>query len=626
MKQLIRAPRITAIALGALALGAAAGCGKKAAAPKTQAPDPTTTNGAPTAAEADAFVAALDGDLRRLFVASAEAEWTKQTDITDDHEAAAAKTGTEVSTYLTKAILDARKFKDTQGMAEATSRQLALLRIAGMPAPQDEKLAEELATLATKMDATYGKSKACSTDKKGKESCRDLGQLEDVLATSRKPSELLAAWQGWHNSTGRAIGAMYPRFVELANIGAEGVGYQDIGEMWRSGYDMPPAAFTKEVDRLWTQVEPLYKQVHCYARRKLNAKYGDAIVSKTGPIPAHLLGNMWAQDWSNIYPELEPFKGAAAVDVTPAMKKKKWDDQKMVKTAEAFFTSLGLDPLPATFWERSMFTKPKDKEVVCHASAWDVGFNDDVRIKMCIKVNHEDLITIHHELGHDYYFHYYYKLPILFQNGANDGFHEAIGDTIALSMTPEYLAKIGLLDAPKKNDKALINQQMRVALDKISFIPFGLLVDKWRWDVFSGEVAPAEYNAHWWKLRKQYQGVVAPVERAATDFDPGAKYHVPGNTPYMRYFLAVILQFQFHRALCEKAGFKGPLHECSIYGSKEAGEALRATLALGASKPWQDALYELTGSREMDASAIVDYFAPLMAWLEEQNKGQTCGW
>ncbi|MBK9071017.1 MAG: M2 family metallopeptidase [Myxococcales bacterium] len=609
-----------------MGLAFALSCGPKRNAKPYDPVDTASIDKLKLAAEAEAFVASTDAELRRLWVLQAQAEWTKQTDITDAHEAAAAKIGTEVSTYLTRSILDARRFAATPGLSPAIARQLTLLRIAGMPAPEDATLAEELATISAKMDGTYGKSKACVTDKAGKETCRDLGQLEDVMSSSRKPAELLAAWQGWHDTTGRAIGAMYPRFVQLANIGAEGVGYKDLGEMWRSGYDMPPAEFAQEVDRLWMQVQPLYKEVHCYARRKLNDKYGDAVVGKTGPMPAHLLGNMWAQDWSNIYPELEPFRGAAAVDVTPAIKKLGWDHKKMVQTAEGFFVSLGMDPLPASFWERSMFVKPAGKEAVCHASAWDVGYNDDLRIKMCIKPNHEDLTTIHHELGHNYYFHYYYKLPMLFQNGANDGFHEAIGDAIALSMTPDYLAKIGLLGEAKKNDKAVLNQQMRVALDKISFIPFGLLVDKWRWDVFSGAVGPEEFNAHWWELRLKYQGIVPPVARAATDFDPGAKYHVPGNTPYMRYFLAVILQFQFHRALCEKAGFKGPLHECSIYGNKAAGDALKSMLALGASKPWQDALFELTGSREMDATAVIDYFAPLMGWLKEQNQGQTCGW
>jgi peptidyl-dipeptidase A len=576
------------------------------------------------AEEAKAFVAKVDEDLRKLLIASSQAEWAKQTNITDENEKAAAAAGEALMNYTTTTIKASRKFDAVRDQLDAdTRRKLLLIQISGTPAPDDPKEAAELAALATEMDAIYGKSKVC--DAAGK-NCKELGDLEEVLAKSRKPAEQLAAWQGWHDTTGRAERDKYIRFVSLANAGARGIGFPDVGAMWRSGYDMSPEDFQAETDRLWNQVKPLYEQVHCYARRQLNKKYTAKVVPNAGPIPAHLLGNMWAQSWEYIYPDLEPFKGVQQLDVTPALVQQKYDAIKMVKAAEGFFVSLGMEPLPDSFWERSMLTKPEGKDVVCHASAWDVMFNNDLRIKMCIKPNHEDLVTIHHELGHNYYFTNYYTLPVLYQNGANDGFHEAIGDTIALSMTPDYLQKAGLLDKVVKNDKATINQQLRLALEKVAFLPFGLVVDRWRWDVFAGKVAPEEYNQHWWNLRKQYQGIAPAVPRAATDFDPGAKYHVPANVPYTRYFLAHILQFQFHRALCKKAGFTGPLHECSIYGSKEAGASLKAMLAMGASRPWPEALKAMTGESQMDASAILDYFAPLTTWLAEQNKGSSCGW
>jgi peptidyl-dipeptidase A len=577
----------------------------------------------PTPEQAQAFVAKLDVDLRKLWVDQQHADWAKQTNITPETEAASAAAGEAVMSYLTVAIRQAATFLPIFDKLDAdTQRKLTLVRIAGQAAPDDPAKATEFAKIVAGMDAAYGKGKAC--DKDGK-NCKDLGALEDIMAKSRKPDELLAAWKGWHDTVGKEIRPMYERFVELGNEGARGIGFKDMGEQWRAGYDMSPADFEKETDRLWGQVEPLYKELHCYARRQLNKKYG-ALVPLDKPIPAHLVGNMWAQDWGYVYPELEPYKGQPQLDVSPALVKQKYDSRKMAKLAESFFVSLGLDPLPPTFWERSMFDKPKDKEVVCHASAWDPEFNNDLRIKMCIKPNQEDLITLHHELGHDYYFHAYYTLPVLYQQGANDGFHEAIGDTIALSVTPAYLKQIGLLTKVAKNDKAMINEQMQRALDKVAFLPWGLLVDKWRWDVFAGKVPKSEYNKHWWDLRKQYQGIAPPEPRGDEYFDPGAKYHVPGNTPYMRYFLSFILQFQFHRALCKAAGFTGPLHECSIFGNKAAGQKLQAMLAMGASKPWPDALEAMTGQRDIDASAILDYFAPLYAWLKEQNKGQQCGW
>jgi peptidyl-dipeptidase A len=399
-----------------------------------------------------------------------------------------------------------------------------------------------------------------------------------------------------------------------------------MGGIWKGRYDMTAPQFASEMSRLWEQVKPLYQELHCHMRQAIAKKYGADRMPSDGTIPAHLLGNMWAQEWTNLYPMVEPHKGKGEPDLTKRLVALKYDPVKMVQLGEKFFVSLGMDPLPKTFWERSMFTKPKDRDVVCHASAWDVDMSGDLRIKMCIKVNHEDLVTIHHELGHNYYFHYYNKLPALYQGGANDGFHEGIGDTLALSVTPSYLHKIGLLDKAVDDPQADLNVLMQRALEGIAFLPFGKLIDEWRWDVFNGKTPPASYNKAWWDLRRRYQGVSPPAPRDEQDFDPGAKYHIPANVPYTRYFIARILQYQFHRALCKAAGHQGPLYKCSIYDNKAAGERMMAMLKLGQSRPWPDALQVISGETAMDASAIIDYYAPLMTWLKEQNKGQQCGW
>jgi len=577
----------------------------------------------PTAAEAKAFTTQLDADLKRIYTKVATAEWVKSTYITDDSERLAAWANEELMAYLSKAIADSRKFDGVE-VDEETGRLLHLLRLStSLPAPADPEARAELAGLASRLEGIYGKGKWCGAD--GKSACRDLGVLSQTLATSRKYEELLDAWVGWH-SISREMRPLYERQVQLANTGAREIGFDDLGDLWKSGYDMSAADFEEQTERLWLQVKPLYDELHCYARSQLVKKYGKDRVPARGPIPAHLLGNMWAQDWSNVYALMEPYKGAASLDVDAALKRQKYDALKMAKLGETFFTSLGLKPLPETFWTRSMLTQPRDRDVVCHASAWDITSAGDVRIKMCIRPTEEDLITIHHELGHNYYYQQYDTLPILFQSGANDGFHEAIGDAIALSITPGYLKQIGLLSRVPADQKGLINVQMKKALEKIAFLPFGKLIDQWRWDVFSGKTAPENYNQAWWDLKERYQGVAAPVARTEADFDPGAKFHIPANVPYTRYFIAHIVQFQFHKALCEAAGFQGPLHECSIYGSEEAGEKLRAMLALGASKPWPDAMEAITGQREMDASAILEYFQPLQTWLAEQNRGQQCGW
>lgn len=574
------------------------------------------------AEQAKAFVERADQGFREHIVASERAGWAYSTNITPETEAASAKADEALMAFISATVQEARTFDDAEGLDADTARKLHLFKIGtSLPAPDDDAKRAELAGLAAELTGMYGKGKAC--DDAG--ACRDLGDLENVLSESDDPAEMLKAWEDWR-TVSPPMQPKYARFVELSNEGARELGYDDVGALWRSGYDMSPAEAEAETERLWKQVEPLYEQLHCHVRAKLAEKYGEDVVPAGQPIPAHLTGNMWAQSWENLYPMLEPHPGQPSLDVTAALKAKGYDELKMVKTSEGFFTSLGLDPMPETFWERSMFTKPEGREVVCHASAWDVEMADDQRIKMCIEVDMENLITLHHELGHNYYNHYYTNQPAIYQQGAHDGFHEGVGDTLALSITPKYLHELGLLDEISESDEAVLNKQMLDALQKISFLPFGRMIDQWRWDVFSGKVAPDAYNEHWWTLREQYQGVGAPGPRPGQAFDPGAKYHIPANTPYLRYFFAHILQFQFHEALCREAGHEGPLHTCSIYGSKEAGEKLAAMLAMGASKPWPDALEAVAGTRQMDAGPLLTYFAPLQAWLEEQNEGRQCGW
>jgi peptidyl-dipeptidase A len=573
-------------------------------------------------AGAKTFVTKVNDELKRLQVRSSTADWVKNTYITDDTERLAADANEALLGYMARAVKEAARFRNVRADAD-TTRMLKLLRVASpLAAPMDDKLRLELTTLAAKMEGDYGKAKSCFGTP---EKCLDIEALTVLLAKNRDEPTLRAAWSGWH-AAARGSRANYARFVELANIGAKQIGFSNTGEMWRSAYDMPPSDFEAETERLWQQVKPLYDSLHCYVRRRLGDVYGKDKVRPGEPIPAHLLGNMWAQQWGNIYPLVEPYKGQPSLDVSAALEQQRWDPVRMVRTGERFFTSLGLPELPKTFWERSMFVKPRDREVVCHASAWDVTASGDIRIKMCIKPMEDDLTTIHHELGHNYYYLAYNKLPILYQAGANDGFHEAIGDAMALSITPGYLRQLGLLKVIPADDKGVINVQMKDALERIAFLPFGLLIDKWRWDVFAGKTKPADYNKAWWELRRRYQGVAPPAPRGDDAFDPGAKYHVPANVPYTRYFLARMLQFQFHRALCQAAGHQGPLHTCSIHGNRDAGARLWKMLELGASKPWPEALAVLTNEHRIEAAGMLEYFAPLRTWLDQQNAGQACGW
>ncbi|MBX9461179.1 MAG: M2 family metallopeptidase [Brevundimonas sp.] len=615
---------MTAAAACALTLGMA-GCASygmdETAAPPAAAV-PAEAAAAPATAEAAvAFVTDAETRLATLSEEAARIQWTRATNITHDTMWLESRINAEYTELQVELANGAARFNDVQVPADVR-RKLNLLRLGiVLPAPNKPGAASELADITTRLDSTYATGKF---EFKGRQITLDEATI--LMAESRDPAELEALYEGWRTIS-PVMADDYARMVEIANEGARELGFADTGAMWRAGYDMEPDAFAAETDRLWAQVKPFYENLHCYVRNRLNAKYGDEVQPETGPIRADLLGNMWSQQWGNIYDVVAPTTGGeSSYDLTQLLVSKGFDAEKMVRTGENFYVSMGLDPLPQTFWERSMITRPEGREVVCHASAWDLDNEEDIRIKMCTQVNGDDFYTVHHELGHNYYQRAYKDQPFLFKNGANDGFHEAIGDFVGLSaLTPTYLNQIGLLDTVPGEEED-IPFLLKMALDKIAFLPFGLMVDRWRWDVFDGETSPAEYNEAWTANMLRYQGLVPPGPRPENAFDPGAKYHIPGNTPYTRYFLAHIYQFQFHRAACEQAGWTGPLHRCSIYGNKEVGERFNAMMEMGQSRPWPEAMQAFTGQRENDASAIAAYFAPLDAWLTEQNRGQNCGW
>ncbi|QDO84315.1 M2 family metallopeptidase [Shewanella psychropiezotolerans] len=574
------------------------------------------------AEEAKQFLKQSEQTLSELSVEINRAEWIYSNFITDDTAALSASAAEKLTATSVRLATQAAQYSDLN-LDDVSLRKLNILRSSlVLPAPLDPEKNAELAGISSQLNGLYGKGKYCFDDGR----CLTQPELSAIMAESSDPKLLLEVWKGWREIA-KPMRPLFEREVELANEGAKDLGYENLSVLWRSQYDMKPDEFSNELDRLWGQVKPLYDSLHCYVRGELNEAYGDEVVPANGPIPAHLLGNMWAQSWGNVYDKVSPQDADPGYDVTQLLAEHDYDEIKMVKQAESFFSSLGFDELPDSFWERSLFVQPKDRDVVCHASAWDLDNLDDIRIKMCIQKTAEDFTVIHHELGHNYYQRAYKNQPFIFKNSANDGFHEAIGDTIALSITPSYLKQIGLLDEVPDASKD-IGLLLKQALDKVAFMPFGLMIDQWRWKVFSGEISPAQYNQAWWGLREKYQGVKAPIERSEDDFDPGAKYHVPGNVPYTRYFLAHILQFQFHKSLCETAGDTGPVHRCSIYGNKEAGSKLNTMLEMGLSRPWPEALKVVTGNPEMDASAVLDYFAPLQVWLNEQNTqaNRQCGW
>jgi peptidyl-dipeptidase A len=595
----------------------------------TDVTEPTTgtaeTSRRPSAADADAFVARAERELSQFNPLLQRAQWANETNITPDTESLAAHFGTLNTQMQVRLANEAARFADVPDLSYDTRRKLDILRSGiTLPAPTAGDAAAELNRIATGLQSAYGRGRGTMNGE-----TLTGNEIEARMGTVRNPTHLQEMWTSWNNNVGAPMRADYARLVQIANEGARELGFQNTGAMWRSVYDMPPDQFAALTDRLWNQVRPLYEELHCFTRAGLNRHYGDRVQPATGPIRADLLGNLWAQEWGNIYDVVVPRTRNArpSYDLTQLLVRNNYTPERIVRTGEAFFSSLGFAPLPQSFWERSMITQPRDREVVCHASAWNVDNVEDLRIKMCTRVNADDFVTVHHELGHNYYQRAYNRQPYLYLNSANDGFHEAIGDMIALSITPEYLVQIGLLNRNQlpsaEQDRDLL---LRQALDKIAFLPFGLLVDRWRWGVFSGEIPEHQSQAAWDRLRLQYQGIVPPAARTEANFDPGGKYHVPASVPYTRYFLARILQFQFYQAACRQAGWTGPLHRCSFYGNREVGRRLNAMLEMGASRPWPDALEAFTGSREMSGEAMIEYFRPLLGWLREQNQGRQCGW
>ena len=553
------------------------------------------------------------------------ASWISSNFITYDSQKVIADYGTKSTLKSLERSREAASF-DGLDTSKENQRMLNILKSSFvMPPPLDEELASELSEITTSLEAMYGSGEYCFDG----EECYDLEAFESIIDNSRDPKELLRAWEGWHE-IGKPMKPMYMRMVDIGNQGSVDLGYEGLSDLWFSKYDMPAEDFLDDTDRVWSEVKPLYDALHCHVRAKLNEHYGDEVISKTGPLPVHMLGNMWGQSWSNIYDLVyEEKPDSKYIDVTKIINEKSLSEIEMVEYAEDFFISMGFKPLPKTFWERSLFVKPRDRSVVCHASAWNLDpANNDLRIKMCIEKNEEDFITIHHELGHIFYYQAYNHIPTVFQAGANDGFHEAFGDLLTLSITPDYLVDIGFIseDDAEEAKQDPIGLLMKQALDGVVIVPWALMLDKWRSGVFDGEIDESNLNSSWWSLREEYQGINTSYERSENYFDPGAKYHIPGNTPYTRYYLASIMQYQFHEALCNLIDYDGYLHECSIYGNKEAGDRIISTMAMGQSLPWQDAFENLTGSRQLSGKSIMNYYAPLKEWLDEENKNRTCGW
>ncbi|CAG2052908.1 unnamed protein product [Timema podura] len=569
--------------------------------------------------EAQQFLREYEREAAEMCFRVKQSQWNFSTNITDANKRRMLEEQALESKLDRLSWRRATSFTWTRLPDSQTRRQLNILVTqtrAGLP---DNEF-NELQQVISEMKDIYSRARVCPYHNRMNNYC-DLALEPDLtraLAHTRDYEEQLHLWKAWRDSVGPPIRS-----------------FRDAGQQERSLYE--DEEFESHIDEVWATVAPLYRQLHTYVRRRLIQQYGSQRVRPDGPIPAHLLGNMWAQNWKNLADIVLPYPGKQSVDVTPEMLRQGYTPLRMFQLAEEFYTSMGMNPMPPEFWHHSMLEKPLGRDVVCRASAWDFCNHNDYRIKQCTEVTMEDLQTIHHEMAHIQYYLQYANQPLLFRDGANPGFHEAVGAMIELSViTPRHLQRIGLLNnitdeygEMTNTNETNINFLLTMALDKVAYLPFAYVVDQWRWRLFSEEWKVEEMNSRWWDLRMRHQGIIPPIPRSENDFDPAAKYHVVADMPYIRYFVSLILQFQLHESLCQAAGHFGPLHTCDIYRSREAGRLLSEILSMGSSRSWSEIIHVMTKGRtdKLDSRPLLEYFQPLAMWLSVQNRDEKIvGW
>ncbi|NWW89629.1 ACE2 enzyme, partial [Rhynochetos jubatus] len=584
--------------------------------------------------EAQMFLNEFNRRVENISYETSLASWNYNTNITEETANKMNEADAKWSAFYSEASMNASSFPLTSIQDALTRLQIQTLQDRGSSALSPEKYSR-LSTVLNTMSTIYSTGTVCKITEPSECLVLEPG-LDIIMANSTDYDERLWAWEGWRAEVGRMMRPLYEEYVELKNEVAKLNNYSDYGDYWRANYeaDYPEEykysrdQLIEDVEKTFEQIKPLYQQLHAYVRHRLEQVYGPELISSTGCLPAHLLGDMWGRFWTNLYGLAVPYPAKPNIDVTSAMVQKKWDAMRIFKAAEAFFTSIGLSEMTKGFWENSMLTEPTDnRKVVCHPTAWDLG-NNDYRIKMCTKVTMDDFLTAHHEMGHIEYDMAYSEKPYLLRGGANEGFHEAVGEIMSLSAaTPQHLKSLDLLEPTFQEDEETeINFLLKQALTIVGTMPFTYMLEKWRWMVFRGEITKQEWTKRWWEMKREIVGVVEPVPHDETYCDPAVLFHVANDYSFIRYYTRTIFQFQFQEALCKAANHTGPLHTCDITNSTAAGQNLRQLLELGRSKPWTQALEGVTGEKYMNAAPLLHYFEPLYKWLQKNNSGRYIGW
>ncbi|XP_053696511.1 angiotensin-converting enzyme [Sabethes cyaneus] len=560
------------------------------------------------------------------------AQWNFETNVNEATQVEAIAAQQRYNDFQRLIWDQMRHIDQTKIFDDKLYRQVRLMSIIGPSALPPDQL-DRYNRIVNDMLTIFNGAQICAYERPFECGLRLQPHLKDIMAKSRDWNELQYTWLEWRRKSGRHMRELFEQLVDLTNEAARVNNFTDGAAYWQFPYESRD--FREEMEQVWKEILPLYEMIHAYVRRKLREFYGPDKISRDVPLPDHILGDMYGQSWNNILDVLIPYPGRSYLEVTPEMHKQGYNPLVMFQIADEFFVSMNMTAMPPDFWLTSVLTQPPDRPVLCTPSSWDFCNGKDYRIKMCTTVSHKDFITVHHELAHVQYFLNYRNNPKVFRDGANPGFHEAIGDAVTLSVAaPKHLQNLGLVQKNVDDTAHDINFLFSLALEKVVFLPFALAMDAWRYDIFEKRIRKEQYNCHWWLLREQYGGVKPPVLRSELDFDPGAKYHVAANIPYIKYFFSNVLQFQIHRAMCSASRQydpldpNKPLHKCDIYRQPAAGNILKQLMERGASEPWQQVLQEVIGEGRLDGTALREYFRPLEEWLRNENlrTNEFVGW
>lgn len=570
-----------------------------------------------TQADAQAYLDSYAAEFQRLYYASAQAEWESNTRIVagDSSNAVRTKAANEAYARFVGSVANIERIrgfltqKDRLTTIQVRQFEAMLYAAANQPQTVPDVVRRRIAAETQQTETLYGYTfmvdgKAVTPN-----------QIDSTLRSSKDIADRRAYWEA-SKAVGPTLKPGIMNLRDLRNQTVQALGYPDFFTYQVSDYSMTTDEMLQMTDNLLRQIRPLYRELHTWARYELAKRYAVPVPEQ---LPAHWLSNRWGQNWSDL---VSPSDGPSPDDAFKG-KTAEW----VVRSSEDFYKSLGFSALPTSFYEKSsLYPLPADASYKknTHASAWHLDLENDLRSLMSVEPNAYWWETSHHELGHIYYYVSYTRpeIPLVLRSGANRAYHEAIGSLIGLASTQRpFLVGRGLVTASAGGDGR--TQLLREALNYIVFMPWSAgVMTRFEHELYARNLPADQWNARWWELARRYQGIVPPTARGEQFADGLTKTHInddPGQ--YYDYALSFALLFQMHNHIAKNILNQDP-RNTNYYGNTGVGDFLRTLMAPGASRPWRDVLRETTG-QELNANAMMEYFAPLYGWLQEQNRGRT---